>query len=456
MKPYEQQTYYELLEVPPSASVEEIRAAYVRAIETYSPDSVALYALDDPEQLERLRSRLTEALERLSEPRLRREYDRTLGLALSAAAAADAGAAGAAPSVVHDAAAGLRGVAGEADEAEAEAEAVAAEARPPPEPHALPAPVAQPPPVAPTEARPVAPEAPARPAPARTATPAVYGTFSGYQIAYVSASASTSAAPSGVVLTTPLVAPVGVASVAGKGAGSAPPAPRVEPVPPAPAPSPVVAAAPPAPVAPAPMAPVPAAVVPVPAAPAVAAPVAPAAMAAPLPAAAPEDAAPAPVAASVAAVPTDATPAVDAAPVPAAPEPTSTPAEAPAAAAEAPAAAPTEEAGLAVTVRLRDPARADTGRNRIVELADDVEFNGEVLRRVREAKGMTLQALCDRTRISSRHLENVEADRYKDLPAAVYLRGMLMSISRELGLDGLRVSRSYLALVAARGGSGKW
>ena len=63
-------------------------------------------------------------------------------------------------------------------------------------------------------------------------------------------------------------------------------------------------------------------------------------------------------------------------------------------------------------------------------------------------RGLSLQQLADRTRISARHLENMEADRYDALPAAVYLRGILMNLARELGLDPLRVSKSYLALVA--------
>ena len=58
MKPYEEQTYYELLEVPAGASAEEIRAAYQRAAEIYAPDSVALYALEDPSQAEALRARV--------------------------------------------------------------------------------------------------------------------------------------------------------------------------------------------------------------------------------------------------------------------------------------------------------------------------------------------------------------------------------------------------------------
>jgi cytoskeletal protein RodZ len=56
--------------------------------------------------------------------------------------------------------------------------------------------------------------------------------------------------------------------------------------------------------------------------------------------------------------------------------------------------------------------------------------------------------LADRTKIGTRHLENVEADRYEALPTSVYLRGILMSLARELGLDPLRVSKSYLTLAS--------
>ena len=87
-----------------------------------------------------------------------------------------------------------------------------------------------------------------------------------------------------------------------------------------------------------------------------------------------------------------------------------------------------------------------------MQISPDAEFNGELLRRVREARGFSLQQVADRTRISSRHLENVEADRYDDLPAPVYLRGILMNLARELGLDPLRVSRSYLALASEKSG----
>jgi hypothetical protein len=104
----------------------------------------------------------------------------------------------------------------------------------------------------------------------------------------------------------------------------------------------------------------------------------------------------------------------------------------------------TAEAALAqVSAKAREP------KPKPIELPPDTEFNGELLRRVRESRGMSLQQLAERTRISSKHIENVEADRYNLLPQTVYLRGMLMSLARELTLDPLRVSKSYLALVTA-------
>jgi hypothetical protein len=79
----------------------------------------------------------------------------------------------------------------------------------------------------------------------------------------------------------------------------------------------------------------------------------------------------------------------------------------------------------------------------------DTVFNGELLRKVRTAQGITLDDIAARTRISRKTLENVEADRYADLPAHVYLRGTLMGIATTLGLDPIRVAKSYLDLCQA-------
>jgi DNA-binding transcriptional regulator YiaG len=114
--------------------------------------------------------------------------------------------------------------------------------------------------------------------------------------------------------------------------------------------------------------------------------------------------------------------------------------------AQASAIATAESALAQVAGKARD---SRTRLKTVVDIPSDAEFNGELLRQIREGRGLTPQMLADRTRISSRHVENIEADRYDGLPAAVYLRGMLMSIARELGLDPLRVSRSYMTLVSA-------
>lgn len=95
-------------------------------------------------------------------------------------------------------------------------------------------------------------------------------------------------------------------------------------------------------------------------------------------------------------------------------------------------------------------ARGAPIRPKPLEIPPDAEFNGELLRRAREARGMSLAEIAERTRISKLQLDHVEADRYASLPAPVYLRGILMNFARELGLDPLRVAKSYLAVVEAK------
>lgn len=123
-------------------------------------------------------------------------------------------------------------------------------------------------------------------------------------------------------------------------------------------------------------------------------------------------------------------------------------------AAEEPPLAPDAEVSIV-------PARATPSREfrvepkpRPYEIPEGVEINGDLLKQVRLAKGLSLVQVADRTRIGVKHLENVEGDRYDALPAAVYLRGILMNLARELGLDGLRVSRSYLTFVEAHRSKG--
>lgn len=291
MKPFQEQTYYELLEVQTQASMDEIRRAYERASELYSPDSVAMYALEDPSLATDLRARLREAMEILTDEDLREEYDRMIGIAPRHAPA-------------------------EILRREQEREEGTDE------------------------------ELPAQLAMAEVIASAetVNSTHRELRVSYV------------------------------ERAEAAAPARALEDTQPNPRPS--------------------------------------------LPEAQPANE------------------------LRASARPQTRLDAAPEMAAEA-AIADAESAMAQVAAKVKEVAA--TPKPKPLEIPPDAEFNGELLRRAREARGLTVGQMADRTRIGSRHLENIEADRHAELPANVYLRGMLMSLAKELGLDGNRVAKSYLA-----------
>lgn len=75
-----EQTYYELLEVSPSAGATEIYQAYQRAKATYSPSSPALYTMFTTEEAQQLMSLIEEAYQTLSNKNRRTDYDIQIGL----------------------------------------------------------------------------------------------------------------------------------------------------------------------------------------------------------------------------------------------------------------------------------------------------------------------------------------------------------------------------------------
>lgn len=75
MNSYEEQNFYELLEISPAATLEEIQQAYRRAKSTYSPDSPALYTMFSKEEALELSKLIDEAYLILSNHAKRRQYD---------------------------------------------------------------------------------------------------------------------------------------------------------------------------------------------------------------------------------------------------------------------------------------------------------------------------------------------------------------------------------------------
>lgn len=70
---------YEILDISPDATPQEIRAAYLRTKAAYTKDSLALYTLVRPEETETYLAQVEEAYRVLSNPEKRKEYDRHYG-----------------------------------------------------------------------------------------------------------------------------------------------------------------------------------------------------------------------------------------------------------------------------------------------------------------------------------------------------------------------------------------
>lgn len=60
---------------------------------------------------------------------------------------------------------------------------------------------------------------------------------------------------------------------------------------------------------------------------------------------------------------------------------------------------------------------------------------GQDLKAAREAKGVTLEAIAQDTKVSLRHLQALESDRFDQLPGGVFNRGILRNYLQSLHLD---------------------
>jgi flagellar biosynthesis protein FlhG len=77
MKGIKDQTYYEILEVSPTATEKEIQRAYEHARETFHADSLAVYSLFSEEEVREIQEVIEEAYRILMDEALRRSYDQS-------------------------------------------------------------------------------------------------------------------------------------------------------------------------------------------------------------------------------------------------------------------------------------------------------------------------------------------------------------------------------------------
>ena len=77
IKGIKDQTYYEILEISPTATAKEIQRAYEHAKETFHPDSVAVYSLFSEEEVKEIEVNVEEAYRVLTDEALRRNYNQS-------------------------------------------------------------------------------------------------------------------------------------------------------------------------------------------------------------------------------------------------------------------------------------------------------------------------------------------------------------------------------------------
>ena len=104
--------------------------------------------------------------------------------------------------------------------------------------------------------------------------------------------------------------------------------------------------------------------------------------------------------------------------------------------AEPPVAAAAQVAPIRLEREIAPAAPAPAAE---IPMPEDSLWTGEALR-----SGITVRQIADRTKVTRHHVENIEAERFSALPAPVYLRGILLTLARELRLDGQKVARAYL------------
>lgn len=80
------------------------------------------------------------------------------------------------------------------------------------------------------------------------------------------------------------------------------------------------------------------------------------------------------------------------------------------------------------------------------EIKERSEWDGAFLKKVREYKGHTIERISEKTKINSFYVTAIEKMEASELPATVFVRGYIVQIAKELGLNEKKVADSYMSL----------
>ncbi len=133
------------------------------------------------------------------------------------------------------------------------------------------------------------------------------------------------------------------------------------------------------------------------------------------------------------------------------------PSERPAQASESEGVSPAAQRPRGLDVQRVEAPEVREERERLVrEILTSAEERGEwsgaLLKQLREIRGLSLDDIAQRTKISRGHLKSIEEDSFDFLPPDVYVKGFISQIARVIGLDSERITPRLMEHVRRRRG----
>lgn len=90
------------------------------------------------------------------------------------------------------------------------------------------------------------------------------------------------------------------------------------------------------------------------------------------------------------------------------------------------------------------PPAADTAARDEKFIESVSTYTGQVLKKFRNMKGISLEELAEQTKIRKTYIQYLEEEEYEFLPAPVYIKGFVNIIATVLGLPAQRVADDYM------------
>ena len=86
----------------------------------------------------------------------------------------------------------------------------------------------------------------------------------------------------------------------------------------------------------------------------------------------------------------------------------------------------------------------DEMAERITTILGEPSLRGDHLRQIRELRGLSVEEVATKTKVSMTNIRFIEAEDFRYLPARVYLRGFLRAYAQALKISADRVEKDYL------------